>query len=64
MSLQTWYLGRYVFTVSVGGGCQEKSILEKLGDEEQCLFTSDQQFTEQTSIPQQVEGRTESGDWD
>lgn len=64
MSLQPWYLGRYVLTVSVGSGCQEKSTLEKLGDEVQSIFMSDQHVTDQTSTPQQVEDRTESGDWD
>ena len=51
-----------MLTVSIGSNCQKRSILEKLVDEEQCIFKSDQHFTDQTWIPQQVGGRTESGD--
>lgn len=42
--------------------CQKRSILEKLVDEEQRIFQSDQCSADQTCIPQQAGGRTESRD--
>lgn len=40
----------YMPTVSIESNCQKTSILEKLVDEEQCIFKPDQYFTDQTQI--------------
>lgn len=51
-----------MLTVIIGSNCQKGSILEKFVAEEQCIFKSDQHFTDQAWIPQKVGSRTESGD--
>lgn len=61
MASQARYLEWSVLTVGIGNNCQKRPISEKPVDEEQGVLKSDQHFTDQTWIPQQAGGRTESG---